>query len=255
MALRIGYSNSWSAAASVITAAPGTVTGLPVAASQNPDRSYPWRSTSTTGTPTLDIDLGSAVAISLAAGVNIKLVGTGVLELYSRGSAGSPGAATLQATFGAADTDTRVAAAYLAAVSARHWQYKWTNPTAALDYAELGYGFLGPYTEPTVNCNAPLPFPYDDPSVGTASVDGQQTFTQRSAFVSMDLDFDMLPTADVALLKTIYRTVGKRTPFILAIEPGTNARTYFGRFTSAFAVTDTIDSTRQNLRLSFAEAR
>ena len=167
---------------------------------------------------TLDIDLGSVLAVTSILAANIKLIGTGVLELYQRGDAGAAGAATLVATLPTQDSDTRVAFAFFASQSHRHWQLKWTNPTAASDYAEVGYVHLGTYLEPTVNVRVPMPASRRDPSVGTRSVDGQQTFVERTASFAGAWAFADAPETDLTNLRTVYRTVGVRTPIFAVLD-------------------------------------
>src|SRR5207237_7318523 len=118
--IRIAWTNLWSAASSVLVAS-SAASGLPGSASQNPDRSYVWRSATATGVQTLDIDLGAATAITCVMIANPKLIGSGVIELHERGSAGSAGAANLVATLPAADSDTRVTFAFFSSNSKRHW--------------------------------------------------------------------------------------------------------------------------------------
>jgi hypothetical protein len=235
MAFRFLTTNRYTASATVLTAS-SSATALPIGASQNIDRNYVWRSSTGTGTPTVDIDLGSVIALTMVGVANVKLVGTGVLEFYHRGDSGSPGAATLVATLGTQDTDTRVAVAFFASASHRHWQLKWTNPTAASDYAELGFAGLGTYVELARNIQTPQILRMD-PSTGASSVDGQQTFAIRTGFCYGDWAWrGIRESTDIASLRTLYRTVGRHTPFFAVLDSAKTWTAWLVRLTSPVVV-------------------
>lgn len=215
--IRFLYDNQYSKTTTVL-AASSAASALPVGATQNPDRSYVWRSANNTVVQTIDIDLGAVTAIAAIAVANVRLLGAGVLECYERGDAAAAGAATLVATLPTQDADTRVAFAFFNSQSHRHWQLKWTNPTAVNDYAEVGYVFLGTYVEPTVNVSAPSDLDYDDPSIGTPSVDGQESFTVRTRFASGTWEFYYAPEALLTSLRIIYRAVGVHTPIFVVLD-------------------------------------
>ncbi|HEY5658375.1 MAG TPA: hypothetical protein VIY27_11365, partial [Myxococcota bacterium] len=67
--------------------------GAPVEASQDPDRNYQWSSGDATSTQDIEIDMGSSKACTAVAVANADRLGTGVIELYERGTAASPGTA------------------------------------------------------------------------------------------------------------------------------------------------------------------
>jgi hypothetical protein len=217
--LRFLATNRYRASTTALTAS-SAVSALPVGASQNPDRSYIWRSVAGTGVATIDIDLASAVAIDSVAIANVKLVGAGVLELYERGSAGSPGSATLVATLPTQDRDTRAAFAFFASQTKRHWQLKWTNPGAANDYAELGYAFLGAYSEVPTNFRVPVAIDRADPSMGSASVDGQETWARRSKFFAGAWEFVRVSDAMLDQLRLLWDTLGVSGEFFQVADTG-----------------------------------
>ena len=233
--IRFLYDNKASASAAAIVAS-SAATGLPAGAAVNPDRSYVWRSATGTGTPTLDIDLGSALAATGVAVANVRLVGTGVLEFYERGSAATAGAATLVGTLPTQDADTRVAFLFFSSQTKRHWQLKWTNPGAASDYAEAGYVFVGTYYEPTINVVVPLPVDRDDPSIGASSVDGQKTYATRTGFAVGQMEFGDVTETILDNLRTIFRTVGKRTPFFVTLDTTLAWTSWLLRLSSPWAV-------------------
>lgn len=219
MPSRIAFlaTNRYTGSATVL-AASSAVSALPVGASQNQDRSYVWRSATATGVQTINIDFGSVLPVSAVALANVKLVGTGVLELYQRGDAGAAGAATLVATLPTQNTYTRTAFAFFASQSHRHWQLKWTNPTATSDYAELGYAFLGVEVEPTVNVMVPAELGRQDPAVSAASVDGQKTFATRSKYFSGSWTFDHVAETQLGDLSTLFETLGASAAHFVVLD-------------------------------------
>lgn len=191
---------------------------LPVEASQNPDRSYVYRSANENGVQTIDIDLGAVTAVKSCAVANVKLVGSGDLELYERGDAGSPGTANLVATLPAANSDRRSAVVFFAEESHRHWQLKWTNPGADTDYAELGYCHLGSYLEPSINVSVPLPLEEIDPAVVRMSVDRQRAVSTRTRYTMGRFSWMDLPDSDRDDIRSMWGSHGVSAPFFAVLD-------------------------------------
>lgn len=246
------YANQYPAATLVASSA---VSALPVANTQNEDRSKVWQSSTGTGTPTIDIDLGSVLPVSAVALANVKLVGAGVLELYQRGDAGAAGAATLVATLPTQNTYTRTAFAFFSSQSHRHWQLKWTNPGSASDYASLGYAFLGVEVEPAVNVMVPLDISRQDPSVGTASVDGQQTFAVRTKFFAGAWTFDTVAEAQLAQLETLFDTVGTSGAHFVVLDAALPWTCWYARMVSALARRPELSNGRYTIGFPWEEVR
>lgn len=228
--IRFLYDNKYTATATVL-AASSSVSALPVSASQNPDRSYGWRSSTGTGVQTIDIDLGSVLAVTACALANVRVLGAGVVELYQRGDAASAGAATLVATFAAQDRDTRAAAVTFATQSHRHWQLKWTNPGSASDYAEVGYVFLGTYVEPTVNVMVPIPQSRVDPSIESMSSGGQKSYSTKTAYMTGALKWDAVLVAQLDQLRTMFDAIGVRTPLFILLDSALSWTLWYARLT------------------------
>lgn len=252
--LRFLYDNLYGAATTALTAS-SEASALPVKASQNTDRTYVYRSGTVSVAVTIDIDLGSVNAVSAVAAANLVLFSGGALELYHRGDAGTPGAAVLVTTLPAADSDTRVAFAFFASQSHRHWQLKFTNPGAVSSYVELGYAFLGTYYEPTVNVSVPTDVQLVDPSVGVASVDGQKTFSQRTGYFAGSFQIADAPEAIVTNLRTIRRTVGARTPIFVVLDTALTWSAWLLRFASEIEHSLGVISGRYDVGFSWEEAR
>lgn len=253
--IRFCHQNLWSASSSVVVAS-SAAANLPAAASQNPDRSYVWRSLTAVATPTLDVDLGSVLAVSLVAIANPRQFSdAAVIELYQRGDAGTAGAATLVATLPVKDAETNVAYIAFASQSHRHWQLKWTNPGAVDGYVEAGYVFLGVPFEPAVNYTAPADGSLVDPSIAVASVDGQVTVTQRTAFRQRTLTFSEVAEADFDSLREVFETVGVRRNFFV-IEDSTRSWTaLLARCTQALRYREEDVHGRFSVQLTYEEAR
>lgn len=199
------YTNRYASAALVASSA---VAALPVGASQNEDRSYVWQSLTQNGVQTIDIDLGAVVNVSAIALANVKLLDGGAVELYQRGDAGAPGAAVLVAPLPAANSYTRTTFAFFATVAHRHWQLKWTNPGASMDYAQLGYAFLGVELEPSINVQVPADIRRVDPSVESVSVGGQMTFSTRQKMFAGAWAFDDVTETQMQQLQALFDAIG-----------------------------------------------
>jgi len=232
--IRLAYVNAYTDPATTL-AASSAASALPVTASQNPDRSYVWRSATDTVAQTVDVDLGAVTAVTAVLLANVKVVGTGVVELYERGDGGAPGSATLVATLAAQDRDTRAVAAFFSSQSHRHWQLKWTNPTAATDYAELGYAFLGTYVEPAVNVMVPIGLDRQDPSVLATSSDGQKSFAARTKYITGQLRWDAVLAAQLDQLRAIFDAIGQATPLFIVLDTSLSWTTWLARLSGGLA--------------------
>lgn len=246
------YTNRYASATLVASSA---VSAMPATASQNEDRSYVWRSSTQTGVQTMDVDLGSVLAVSAVALANVKLVGAGVVELYHRGDAGAAGAAVLVATLPAANTYTRTTFAFFASQSHRHWQLKWTNPTAASDYAELGYAFLGVEVEPTINIRVPASFGRVDPSVAGSSVDGQRTFARRTKFFAGQWQFDDVTETQFEQLQALFDSIGAAGAHFVVLDVNLSWTCWYARLVENLSFGLAIVAGRYPVSIGWEEVR
>jgi len=244
--------NLWAATTVTVTAS-SAATALPGSHTQTPDRTQVWRSLVQTGVQTLDVDLGSVVAISAVALANVKLVGTGVLELHHRGDAGSPGAETLVATLPTQDRDTRATFAFPTS-SHRHWRLKWTNPTSASDYAEAGVVHLGTYLEPTINPTVPAQVPRTDPSVRSESVDGQVTMVRRTKFSAAQWRFEAVPEAQLDNFRALFDALGTSGAFFQVLDTALGWTCWFSRLAGFEPGFDVVGG-RYSIALPWEEVR
>lgn len=246
--------NLWIVPGAVLVASSEAV-ALPAGNTQHPDRTKIWRSVTGTGTPTLDIDLLTAQAVTCLAVANVKLVGTGVLELYQRGSSGTAGAATLLATLPAQDRDTRTAFVFFGSQSFRHWQLKWTNPTAASDYADLGYVHLGTYFEPTQNPTVPAEIVRQDPSVESLSVDGQATFARRTKVFRGAWTLEEVPEAQLDTYRAFWDALGASGTYFQVLDTSLPWTSWYARVTGSLGIQLGVMAGRYNLGLPWQEVR
>jgi hypothetical protein len=233
---RFAYDNRWPLSSGTLVAS-SAASGLPAAASQNPDRTYVWRSLNQTANETLTRDLGSSVACTVVAVANVRPKNAGAVKLYEGGTGSSPGSWNLVTTIAPQDQDTRVSIALFTA-TARHWRIEFENGVPAVaDYAEVGYVFLGPSWEPTRHCVLPLNIQRPDPSVGRASVDGQESFTRRTKRYQGGFFFQNVNQGDFDTHLALERAVGRTTPFFFALDTSLGYQQWLMRLTSDLAVT------------------
>jgi len=218
MAVRFLYDNLYADA--TLTAS-SSATALPVAATQNPDRSYLWRSTETTGDVTIDIDLGSTGVVSAVALANPKVLGAGgTIELYQRGNSTTLTTGTLVATLPTANTDRRTAVQFFTSQAYRNWQLKFTN-TGGADYAELGYAFLGQYYEPGRNIAWPtVSVDEIDPSVVRRSVDRQRAVVTRTRYTVGRFDWQYLASTERDAVRALWGALGVESPAFAVLSTG-----------------------------------
>lgn len=252
--IRFLASNLASVPATVLTAS-SAASGLPVTAAINPDRTFVWRSAAAVTGQTIDLDLGSPQAVSAIAVANVKLIGTGVLELYHRGNAETPGTPELVATLPTQDPDRRLAFVFFAELTHRHWRLQWTNPTAVSDYAEVGYLYLGTYLEPSVNISVPFDVAAVDPSIPGESLDGQATFTSRTNYAGGAFQFRDIAEADLTSLRALRRTVGVRTPFVMVLDEALAWTAWLARFASELRIGFGELAGRYHVSFDWKEAR
>lgn len=252
MALRIGYVNRWKTGTLTASSA---ATGLPATATQVPDRRYVWRSNAATGAATLDCDFGSAQTLTMCAAANVKLVGTGVLRFNTRGTGGSPGAATTQVTLATQDATTQAVAGFFNSVSARHVQWEFTNPSAASDYAEMGFAFAGGYIEPALNVLPGWPLDREDPSLSRQSVNRQKQFATFDKYYTGRWSWDGSKFADWDLFRALYDTVGISTELVFVLSTAASWTTWLARLTGPLASRPSLARQRVALDLPWEELR
>jgi hypothetical protein len=223
--------NRWSAG--TITAS-SAASALPPTQSQSTDRTAVWRSTTTSAVETLDLDVGSAVAITCAAIANVRVKNGGTVALYQGGTGGAPGAWVLLGTFAAQDATNLMAYLY-ASVTARHFRLQFNNGSGASDYAELGYAFLGTYYEPTKGVIMPVDMKAVDPALEGRSAGGQSTFSQIGRLYDVGrFQFQNMENTEFEVLRQVFVSIGVRTPVFVVLESSISWQAWLLRFTGEF---------------------
>lgn len=237
MPARIAFLQDNKYLSPAVLTASSSASALPVTASQNPDRSYIWRSLAQTGVQTIDIDLTTSLAVSSVALANSRtLPSGGVIEVYERGTAATPGTATLVATLPAQDAQTLTAVVFFASQTKRHWQLRWTNPGAVAAVAELGFAFLGVESVPTRNVRAPARIDRVDPSIGALSLDGQATFVRRTKYFAGAWQFTLVSEADLTTLREYFHAGGTSLPLFMVLRDTLSWTCWYARFTGALGI-------------------
>lgn len=252
--LTICYDNLLARAVTAISAI-SAASALPAAAVKNPERGYVYRSLAQAVDQALDIDLGSVQTVTAAAIANVRLFAGGACKLQHRGDGGSPGSAVDVATFGAEDTKSRTALVFPTSSAHRHWRLLFTNPGAVTDYVELGYAFIGPHWEAPVTFRVPADIGRSDPSVSGASLDGQQTFAERSRFRHAKLTFVSVTETQRTSMDDIFEAIGRRTPVFVALDPALAWTHWLARITENLSHPFDIATGRYTMNLGLEEAR
>ena len=240
--IAILHSNLWSLPAAAVSAT-SSATGLPVTATQNPDRTYLWRSSPTTAEVMLQIDLGSAQSVSYAFLANVRRLNSSAITIEDGGSSASPGAWTNRGTLSATDPGTRIAAVKLtgAPISARHWRFRFAT-TGAQDYCEVGYAGLGPGFVPAVNMSEPMDLQLVDPAQLLESPDGQRSAAPRSLYWAGSFQFYKTSDSDRGTFETLYRSFGTRVPFFAWLDQATGWQALLMRLDNQIRVREELAS-------------
>jgi hypothetical protein len=225
--------NLWSTEDGALTAL-SEASGLPAAASQSPDRTYIYRSLSQIANQTLIRDVGTnGQTLSCIGMANTKRMNEGTVRLYQGGNGASPGAWVSVVALPPEDSTTRVAYAFFTPVIARWWKLEWENFNDLIaDYAEVGYVFLGAPNEFSRGVVVPVPIGRTDPSVARASVDGQESYVQRSGSFFGSFMHRNASEADLTAMRQIYLAVGRRTPIFAVLDSTIGWQAWLLRFAS-----------------------
>lgn len=258
---RFLYGNIWNNATTRVVDAFSAIPALPATASQNPDRTYVWRSTTTTGDQWLRLSTGPVgLGATCVAVANMRLHGSGgTAKLQSTTDpTGATGWADVAgASIAAQDGDSRTSFKFFTSPGVRiMWRIYFTNVGAVSDYVEVGYVFLGDYYEPDVNVTDGLNMDQVDPSVGVMSVDGQETFTIRTRYTTGTMEFEAVSASTLALFQTMWRTIGATTPFFLVLDADQTWTCWYGRLVDRIQRQFREGSaTLYNVSMEFREAR
>lgn len=203
--------------------ASGTVTStsaaaaLPVTNCQNPERRKVFRSLAQTADQEIFCDLGSARLCNSIFIANLYAQSGGAVTLHEGGTGASPGAYNLVGTLPAVSSDTNLTSLRFNDTTARHWKIKVANGGVSY-YMEAGYISLGASVALDEKMDPVLKVGRVDPSVPSASPDGQMSFTTRTHYYRGSISFSFLLEADATRFHETWNAVGNRVPFFFAAD-------------------------------------
>lgn len=181
----------------------------------------------------IEIDLGSAQAITLAAIINHNGSSSGTYKVKA-GSSANP--STVIATFTYREFDMF---ALFASASHRYWRFTFEDATNSNGFGQIGYLILGAYTQPAFNFqygyrhvpefnNRRLETDYFVPNV--------EEIARR---VRLELNFGPMTAAESDTIReTLFESLKRDvTPFFLVPDGDINDG-YFGRFEQISMIVD-----------------
>lgn len=160
--------------------------------------------------------------LELASGDEYKIQGSDT-DLTG---AGVPGLGDTDEAF--VPTDDIIIGFFAAARSFNYWRFilDSSGSKGSGDYQRVGRIFVGDYFEPTYNVSiAPQVVMMDDSSI-LATRQGQDYSNIVTPYEVVTYTWDMLPAADVEVMKAIYQEVGRHKPFFICEDPGAAAGAY-----------------------------
>ena len=185
-----------------------------------------WRSTGVTS-ENLQLDLGSAMAIDLFGIVNHNLTSSATITING-GSSANPGGGEYTTTIAWREFDAFKLLA--AAQTWRYWKFIFADTTNSDGYIRIGCLLLGDSTELTFHWQYGSSF--RDSFVNTAkrSGGGVPYYEAIYGLRSQVFHFGPLTVSEMAVLRTLYRSLqGSANPLFVIPESQTNDG-YFGRF-------------------------
>lgn len=174
-----------------------------------------WITTGAGTAETVTLDLGSAQSISAFALLGHDFTGTETAVQICGNSANSwaSPAFTHDCTYRA---DNLVE--FFAVKSYRYWRFRFTKANAT-DIRSAGRLLLGPYYELTRGLRQDsLEVGSDDLSETRVTQGGQRFADIRASFGKLSCGFVGLDDTDTAELRTLARTYGRHTPWILSVD-------------------------------------
>jgi|GEM_PF-2302892 len=194
---------------------------FPAAYTQQRWYKKPWRSEYPADHTTdqyLYMDLGSVKTFNFIGVKNHNLrTGTGSVTVYYYSDAFITVVTSEVLTWHAAQMALRTARTY------QYIALKVTDPANPDGYLEIGRVWVGLELLLHYGFNPEHEYSPQDPSIISASDDGQESSVQRSRFAEYNLVFDAMTPADRISLTTLFEAIGKSMPcFIVEAPTGTD---------------------------------
>jgi len=137
----------------------------------------------------------------------------------------------------------------------RYWRFAVTDATNPSNYVEAGRVYFGPVFEPTRNYILGGGMRADaDPSVISASDDGQSSAVLKTKYRGGDFTFERIAAADKANFEALYNNVGAAKPFFFCENMSDANNTSWYVYISEFDIQPEYNS-RYTVRMSLREAR
>lgn len=215
MATKIAHTNLALIPAAIWTAS-SAATGHPASHMAHPGRWKDWRSATGTGAPTLDVDLGSSLAMSAFGAVDATILAGGLLTVQTKVLVGDP-YTTLGSFIFPVFNPTGVVMLW-SSVTGRYVRFLFTNPSAVNAYAQLGVAFIASAVV-TLAKTAPGPtFQRYDPSIHRRAIGGARSSVRRPKFTTYDGRQRLLTSTERDTYAAMWETVGATEPLIFALD-------------------------------------
>lgn len=226
---RFAYDNLALATATTITAS-SEVADRPDDYLKSAARWKKWRSTTTTGGHTVEIDFGSSQTIKVVALVDwlAHVGGSITAETWNGATWDAFGTFTL-----ASPNPTGVIALWnTTGVSTAKVRISFVNTGAVSSYVELGVAIIGTYFEPEHTLSDGFEIIPVDPSIIVAALDGQEEAHERTTYHLARGTFETLSSTALAGFRALFAAVGHRKPFLFAIDPDDASEMLYARLES-----------------------
>lgn len=215
MATKIAHTNRALVSGVTITAS-SEATGHPASHMAHPGRWKDWRSSTGTGAPTLDFDLGSSLSLAAFGVVDAVIISGGALQVQTKVLLADPYVTAGTFTFPAFNP-TGVAMVWTAATG-RYVRFLFTNPGSVSAFAQLGVAFIATSVV-TLAKTAPGPtFERFDPSVQRRALGGARSSVLRPKFTTYDGRQRLLTSTERDTYAAMWETVGTTQAVIFALD-------------------------------------
>lgn len=245
------YNNLWDAA--TLTYASQS----PLFPASNTQQRHPTRTYRSTGVSAewVEANLGGAYSWQAFVFKKHNLTSGATLKIQANTSSSWGGSLPVDVTLAPITADLMM---YFWS-SVRTEQYvRWTVADAGNTdgYIECGRNFLGPYFSPVINLSNDYDTGFDDPSDIMFSDGGQIVTNQKTHFQTVDLIFEYISAADLALFKAMFASRGLGREFFFTRDRDLAVTTtIYARFSAKPSAKHVFQETYYNVKLSIEELR
>lgn len=215
-----------------------------------------WRSTGL-ASEWLKFDLGNTAQITTFTFFNNNFSSTAVLKLYgSNSNLGDTEAAWSGAYNQTITTFDNTAGYATLNQSFRYWLFTMTDTSNTSTYVQVGRVYAGIPISPSENFNEVFTETNMDPSDLFQTTGQTQYSVERPHYKTLEITFNEVPIADQNILRALWASVKKITPFVLILDPLVYPTdlTRYGVFTTDLVFQWT-QNQKVNCPMSFKELR